>query len=94
MHDKRLLRALADSQVQIWPFKGPVDVIEESDGWVQRHRVHNWCYLDTQCSKTDDANLHTSTYPQVPEFDPGFDLDSYKILVKPIMLGSVRVEAC
>jgi len=89
-HDQRLHAALMDSQVQIWPFAGPVDVVEESNGWVQRHRVHNWCYLGTQCSKTDDANIHTSAYPQ----DPEFDLDSYKILVKPIMLGSVRVEAC
>jgi len=88
-HDQRLLGALTDSQVQVWPFKGPVDVIEESNNWVQRHRVHNWCYLGTQCSKTEDASLQTSTYPQ----DPEFDLDSYKILVKPIMLGSVRVEA-
>ena len=88
-HDQRLLGALTDSQVQVWPFKGPVDVIEESNNWVQRHRVHNWCYLGTQCSKKEDASLQTSTYPQ----DPEFDLDSYKILVKPIMLGSVRVEA-
>jgi excinuclease Cho len=90
LHDQRLLSALTDSQVQVWPFQGPVDVIEESDGWVQRHRVHNWCYLGTQCSKNNSASLQSSTYPQ----DPEFDLDSYKILVKPIMLGSVRVEAC
>jgi excinuclease Cho len=87
-HDQRLLGALTDSQVQVWPFIGPVDVIEESDGWVQRHRVHNWCYLGTQCSKNNSASLQSSTYPQ----DPEFDLDSYKILVKPIMLGTVRVE--
>jgi excinuclease Cho len=90
IHDQRLLSALTDSQVQVWPFQGPVDVIEESDGWVQRHRVHNWCYQGTQCSKNNSASLQSRTYPQ----DPEFDLDSYKILVKPIMLGSVRVEAC
>lgn len=85
-HDQRVLSALIDSQVEVWPFKGPVDVIEESEGWVQRHRVNNWCYLGTQCSKTD-------TLRRLSEFKPhDFDLDSYKILVKPIMLKTVKVE--
>ncbi len=86
-HDARLLSALVDSQVEIWPFRGPVDLIEESDGWVQKHRVNNWCYLGTQCSKTHGKS-------QLSELKPhDFDLDSYKILVKPIMLKTVKVEA-
>jgi excinuclease Cho len=93
-HDQRLHAALMDSQVQIWPFAGPVDVVEETNGWVQRHRVHNWCYLGTQCSKSGDNGLspdaETSSNNSIT--NPEFDLDSYKILVKPIMLGSVRVE--
>jgi excinuclease Cho len=44
-HDQRLFTALLDSQVEVWPFSGAVDLIEETDGWVQRHRVNNWCYL-------------------------------------------------
>jgi excinuclease Cho len=73
-----------------------VDVVEESNGWVQRHRVHNWCYLGTQCSKNGDNGLSsdTETSSNNSITNPEFDLDSYKILVKPIMLGSVRVEAC
>lgn len=86
-HDERLFTALIDSQVEVWPFAGPVDLIEESDGWVQRHRVNNWCYLGTQCSKTRGQ----SKLSELKQHD--FDLDSYKILVKPIMLKTVRVEA-
>lgn len=87
VHDQRLFTALIDSQVEVWPFAGPVDLIEESDSWVQRHRVNNWCYLGTQCSRSEDPSRLT-------EFKPhDFDLDSYKILVKPIMLKTVRVEA-
>lgn len=86
-HDQRLLSALVDSQVEVWPFDGPVDLVEERDGWVQRHRVNNWCYLGTQCSKAGPARI----FKAHPQHD--FDLDSYKILVKPIMLKKVKVEA-
>jgi excinuclease Cho len=86
-HDERLFTALIDSQVEVWPFTGPVDLIEESDGWVQRHRVNNWCYLGTQCSKAEGK----SQLSELKQHD--FDLDSYKILVKPIMLKTVKVEA-
>lgn len=86
VHDERLFTALVDSQVEVWPFNGLVDLIEESDGWVQRHRVNNWCYLGTQCSKTGGE----SKLSELKQHD--FDLDSYKILVKPIMLKTVKVE--
>lgn len=85
-HDQRLLTALLDSQVEVWPFSGPVDLIEETDGWVQRHRVNNWCYLGTQCTSSGESSIN-----DVKHHD--FDLDSYKILVKPIMLRTVKVEA-
>ncbi len=86
IHDQRLFSALIDSQVEVWPFNGAIDLIEESDGWVKRHRVNNWCYLGTQCSRTEAPSRLT-------EFKPhDFDLDSYKILVKPIMLKTVKVE--
>jgi excinuclease Cho len=86
VHDQRLFTALMDSQVEVWPFAGPVDLVEASGEWVQRHRVNNWCYLGTQCSKTPGGST-------LSEFKPhDFDLDSYKILVKPIMLNTVKVE--
>jgi len=87
VHDARLFSALVDSQVEVWPFSGPVDLIEERDGWVQKHRVNNWCYLGTQCSKTGVKDQWSELKPH------DFDLDSYKILVKPIMLKTVKVEA-
>ena len=84
-HDQRLFTALLDSQVEVWPFSGPVDLVEETDGWVQRHRVNNWCYLGTQCTRSDERKITDAKHHD-------FDLDSYKILVKPIMLKTVRVE--
>lgn len=87
IHDQRLLSALADLQVEVWPFSGPVDIIEERDDWVQRHRVNNWCYLGTQCSKSGAKSI----FKELHQHD--FDLDSYKILVKPIMLKTLKVQA-
>lgn len=84
-HDNRLFTALLDSQVEIWPFDGPVDLIEVSNGWIQKHRVHNWCYRGTWCSKTGQTSYLSATQQLK------FDLDSYKILVKPIMLKTVQI---
>ena len=85
-HDERLLIALQDSQIEVWPFSGAVDLVEEVDGWVQKHRVRNWCYLGTWCSKT--GLTHHAAHFEATDFD----LDSYKILVKPIMLQTVRLQ--
>lgn len=85
-HDDRLLSALLDMHIEIWPYHGAVDLVEQADGWVQRHRVENWCYLGTHCSKRGGLS-------RLNEFKPiDFDLDSYKILVKPMMLGAIKIE--
>ena len=83
-HDERLRAALQDMQVHAWPFAGAVDLVEQSGDWVQRHRLHDWRYLGTWCSRTGQTHTHAP---------PGFDLDTYKIVVKPVMMGTVRVQA-
>jgi excinuclease Cho len=82
-HDQRLLSALMDLKVHAWPFPGAVELIEQSGDWVQRHRIQGWRYQGTWCSRTQ--KLSTSE-------QQAFDLDTYKILVKPIMMGTARVE--
>ena len=83
-HDKRLLSALVDLRVHAWPFSGPIDLIEQRDSWVQRHRIDDWRYLGMWCSRTQKLSAHEQH---------SFDLDTYKILVKPIMLRTARIEA-
>lgn len=83
LHDQRLTQALIDLKIHIWPYKGAIDLIEQNGDWQQRHRIHNWRYSGTWCSKT---NQFHAADPQ------GFDLDTYKILVKPIMLGAAKIE--
>lgn len=82
-HDARLLTALSDLKVHAWPFAGAIDLIESQGDWTQRHRIQNWRYLGTACSKS-------SPYPF--SVQKSFDLDTYKILVKPIILGTAHVS--
>ena len=85
-HDIRLMQALQDLRVAVWPFSGPIDVVETAGTWVQKHRISRWCYVGTHCSKHGDIG-------QLGEADGlNFDLDSYKILVKPILLNTVQLE--
>jgi excinuclease Cho len=89
-----LFSALCDSQVEVWPFAGAVDVVETAGTWVQRHRVNNWCYLGTQCSRALlSSSPHMGQALALSDAVPReFDLDSYKILVRPIMLKTAVVE--
>ncbi len=82
-HDERLRSALQDLQVHAWPFAGAIDLIEQRGDWQQRHRILNWRHLGTLCS----------LQPQALPLEPGpFDLDTYKILVKPILLGQAQIH--
>jgi excinuclease Cho len=82
-HDARLLSALTDLQVHAWPYPGAIEVVERDGDWVQKHRVQDWRYLGTWCSKGGSFSAPEAT---------GFDLDTYKILVKPVMLQTVEME--
>lgn len=82
-HDQRLLAALLDLKVHAWPYAGAVDLVEQTGDWVQRHRIQDWRYLGTWCSRTQTHDAHAAH---------SFDLDTYKILVKPIMMGTAKIE--
>jgi excinuclease Cho len=82
-HDERLRRALMDLKVHAWPFSGPIDLVEQCGDWVQRHRIQDWRHLGTWCSRSGALFEHAP---------PDFDLDTYKILVKPVMMATARIE--
>jgi len=83
-HDERLLNALTETQIHAWPYPDAIDLVETRDEWVQRHRIQQWRHLGTHCSRNQGA-----TFGSQPE---AFDLDSYKILVRPIMLGTATIQ--
>jgi excinuclease Cho len=82
-HDQRMLSALTDMKVHAWPFDGAIELVEQSGEWIQRHRIQDWRYLSTTCSKSSALQVSVQQ---------SFDLDTYKILVKPIMMGNARIE--
>ncbi len=82
-HDRRLFSALQGLKVHTWPFEQAVDLVEARGAWQQRHRVDRWRHLGSWCSLSDRFE---------PLQQPGFDLDTYKILVRPVMLNLVRIE--
>lgn len=82
-HDERMLAALIDMKVHAWPFEGAIELVEQSGEWIQRHRIQDWRYLSTTCSKSSALKVSVQQ---------SFDLDTYKILVKPIMMGNARIE--
>ena len=81
-HDQRLVSALQDLKVHAWPFAGAVDLVEQQGEWVQRHRIQDWRHIGTWCSRSGQQTHNPA----------GFDLDTYRILVKPVMMGRVRLE--
>lgn len=50
---------------------------------VQKHRIQDWRYLGTWCSRAQSSQGLAQQ---------SFDLDTYKILVKPIMLQNAVIE--
>lgn len=82
-HDARLRAVLAGLLVHAWPYPGAVHLVEQAGDWVQKHRLQDWRYQGTWCSRT---RKFTGRGQQ------RFDLDTYKILVKPLLLGPAVIE--
>ena len=81
-HDQRLLKALLEMKIHAWPYSGAIDIVETNGEWTEKHRIHHWRYLGTSSSQNHATRSYSET---------AFDMDTYKILVKPIMLGSAQV---
>ncbi len=85
-HDERLRTALQQQQVHVWPYATAIDVVEQSGDWVQKHRIFNWSYLGTWCSKAIAAESLQGTDTA------SFDADTYAILVKPLLKGEALIQ--
>ena len=60
-------------------------IVEESDGWQQTHVIDHWFYVGTL------ENGRSGPMPK-PALKRMFDVDTYNILVKPMLLGALRIE--
>lgn len=83
-HAQRLQTALDALRVITWPYRGPIGIVESDGSMRQMHVIDHWYYLGTQ-----DAPFRASRRPAGPG---QFDVDTYAILVKPLMLGALDVR--
>jgi DNA polymerase III subunit epsilon len=79
-HQARLEAALHKLKIRTWPYVGAIGLVEAgSDRRKDIHVVHNWCYLGTVRTKRE-VNALLKKAPN----RPGFDADTYRILVKAV----------
>lgn len=84
-HHRRLHAALDAMRVVAWPYAGPMGIVEECDGWMQTHVIDRWFYLGSIDHAENATQLKRPT-------KRAFDIDTYKILVKPMMRRELRIE--
>jgi len=76
-HEARLREALTRLAVVSWPWPGAVGLVEDGRDLRQVHVVRNWCYLG---SVEREEQAH-----ELVRVAPGFDVDGYRILYKPLL---------
>lgn len=86
-HSARLMMALARQKVQVWPYSGPVALVE-SDEFGMREDIHVfdvWRYLG--CAKTQDELDSILSGKTLKDFDP----DIYRCFLKYIQGKRLRL---
>lgn len=82
-HMERTLAALQAYRFRAWPFEGPICLSESWGNETEHHVLNNWCYLGSASSMRAARRLAKPA--------AGFDLDDYKILVRPLLLGKLNI---
>jgi excinuclease Cho len=82
-HSQRTLAALETMRLQAWPYEGPIALKERGHGQTQFHVLDNWCYLGSSKDRKTAAKLVQPI--------KGYDVDSYKILVRPIIEEQLEI---
>ena len=77
--------ALEQLQAAVWPYAGPIGIIEENDGWRQIHVVDCWFYLGSLEGRRRKLKRPAKQF---------IDIDTYKILAKPMLDGRLKIEPC
>ncbi len=83
-HNRRLQKALNRSEIQKWPFKGPITITEVDAKYqfTQSHLVNNWIYY----GRWDQDNTGAL------QNDIDFDVDQYHIIRKVIHQNKLPIK--
>jgi len=86
-HQARLAAALARLPRLMWPWRGPIGIIERDPAReaTEVHVVDRWCWLGSARSESEIAALLDRARP------PRFDLDQYRILSRHLAGGKAEV---
>lgn len=85
LHAQRLRQALETLQASVWPYQGPIGIIEEDGKHRQVHIIDRWSYIGSLEGRRSRIALPARH---------GIDIDTYKILTKPLAEGRLAWVAC
>jgi excinuclease Cho len=77
-HTRRVHKALRQLDHYIWPFAGPIGILESDGDLCQVHVVERWAYLGSLSKSMPALQLPRITQP---------DIDTFKILFAPLTAG-------
>lgn len=91
LHSARLMSALAKFKVKVWPYQGPVVLIERDEFGMREdlHLVDRWRLLGTLNSE-EALQARLADGPSCNRFDP----DIYRLIHKVLQTGKLRVRPC
>lgn len=81
-HGARLQRALEQLEADVWPYAGPIGIVEEGDGLRDVHVIDHWSHLCTLRGRRKTFRRPARR---------NIDMDVYKILAKPLLAGELRI---
>jgi excinuclease Cho len=84
-HFKRLQTALEQLNAEIWPYAGPIGIVETEDRWRQIHIVDRWSYIGSLEGRRRTMRLPARRI---------VDIDTYKILSRPLAEGKLTIASC
>jgi len=84
VHHARLRTALHQLQASVWPYASPIGIVEESDDLRQIHVVNRWSYLGSLQGRCKKLKMPAKQF---------IDIDTYKILAKPLLSGGLNIVA-
>lgn len=84
-HEQRLRLALTELQATVWPHSGPIGIVEQDGKWRQVHVIDRWSYIGSLAGRRSKIAL---------PLHRDIDIDTYKILAKPLVEGRLAYVTC
>jgi excinuclease Cho len=84
-HGHRMHAALEGLNAAVWPYAGPIGIVETEARWRQVHVIDRWSYVGSLEGRRRRLMLAAR---------PALDIDTYRILAKPLAQDALTVAVC